>query len=110
MVLAFEAITCGLAIPVAANVAASALAVRLLTFFAIMSVLTAGVLRRPGGFVIAWSLQVGLLLTVAVVPAFGFVAVPFVALWWYCLRIGARIDREREQLHGSDAPVGSDVP
>ena len=100
MVLAFEAITCGLAIPVAAAVAGSDTAVRALTLLAIMSVLMAGVLRRPFGFAVAWLLQFGMLGAIIVVPSFAFVAVPFVALWWYCLRVGARIDREREQRHG----------
>lgn len=105
MVLAFEAVTCGLAIPVAGAVAGSDTAVRVLTLLAITSVLVAGVLRRPFGFAVGWLLQLGMIAVIVVVPAFAFVAVPFVALWWYCLRVGARIDREREQLHGNGQPA-----
>lgn len=105
MVLVFEAITCGLAIPVAAQVSDADAAARALAALAIVAVLAAGVLRRPGGFAIGWLLQAGLLSTCWLVPAFAFVAVPFVTLWWFCLRIGGRIDREREQLHPPTEPA-----
>lgn len=101
MVLAFEAITVGLAIPVAPGAA------RPLTFVAVLCVLTAAVLRRPGGIAVAWILQVLLLALIFVLPAFAFVAVPYVLLWWYCLRVGSRIDRER--LHANPMPEGPDV-
>ena len=103
MVLAFEAITSALAIPVAANLATSDAAAEVFAFVAVTALLTSAVLRRPGGFVIGWVVQGVLLATIFVVPAFAFVAIPFCALWWYCLRIGARIDHEREQLHGDGA-------
>ena len=105
MVLAFEAITCGLAIPVAATVSDSTRAVQLLTLIAVLAVLTAEVLRRPGGMAVGWMVQGLLLVTILLMPAFGFVAGPFAALWWFCLRVGARIDREGEELHG-DGAVG----
>lgn len=110
MVLAFEAITCGLAIPVASMVAESGGAAKALTLLAVIAILTAAVLKRPGGFVVAWIVQCGMLATAIAVPAFAFIAVPFVALWWYCLRIGSRIDREREELHPPEAPPRADVP
>ena len=102
MVLAFEAVTVGLAIPVATAAA------RPLTLVAVICVLTAAIVRRPGGMAVAWAVQVVLLALIVVVPAFAFVAVPYVALWWFCVRIGTRIDRER--LHAEDATDGTDVP
>lgn len=93
MVLAFEAITVALALPVATDAA------RPLTFVAVLCVLTAAVLRRPGGFIVAWTVQILLLALILIVHAFAFVAVPYVLLWWYCTRIGSRIDRER--LHAA---------
>ena len=103
MVLAFEAITCGLAIAVAATVTQSDRAVQLLTFIAVTAVLASAVLRRPFGFAIGWALQAVMLGAILFVPAFAFVAIPFAVLWWFCLRVGGRIDREREQLHGDPA-------
>lgn len=94
MVLAFEAITVGLAIPVATHAAG------VLAIVAVSCIVSAGVVRRPGGLALAWVLQVVLVALTAIVPAFIFVAVPYALLWWYCLRVGNRIDRER--AHGVD--------
>lgn len=60
-------------------------------------VLAAGVLRRPGGYVVGSVLQVALLATALVVPMMLVVGVIFVALWVTALRLGARIDRERAE-------------
>lgn len=103
MVLVFEAITSALAIPVAANLATSDAAVEAFTLLAIFALLTTAALRRPGGIAVGWIVQAAMLATIVIVPAFAFVALPFCVLWWYCLRIGARIDLEREQLHGDGA-------
>lgn len=102
MVLVFEAITVLLAIPVATQAALP------LAVVALFCVVTAGVVRRPGGLLFASTLQFVLLALTTIVPAFVFVAVPYLLLWWYCLRIGSRIDRER--LHGTDSSDGPDVP
>lgn len=102
MVLVFEAITCGLAIPVAAQVSGSGPAVLLLTAIALLSLVSPGGLGRGWGYPLGWTLQGAQLVGIVFLPALAFVAVPFVALWSYCMYIGARIDREREQGH---APV-----
>ncbi len=66
-------------------------------------VLAAGVLRRPGGYVVGSVLQVPLLATAVVVPMMVVVGVIFVALWVAGLRLGGRIDRERaERLAAAD--------
>ncbi len=66
-------------------------------------VLAAGVLRRPGGYVVGSVLQVPLLATAVVVPMMIVVSLIFVALWVMGLRLGGRIDRERaERLAGGD--------
>lgn len=101
MVLVFEAITVCLAIPVATS-SALPLAISALT-----CAVAAAVVRRPGGLQIAWAVQIVMLALIAVVPSFAFVAVPYVVLWWYCLRIGSRIDRER--LHAIDPADEPDI-
>ena len=107
IVLVFEAITCGLAIPVAAQVSGSGSAVLLLTVIAVLSLVAPGGLGRGWGYPLAWTLQAAQLAGILLLPALAFVAVPFVALWTYCMYTGARIDREREQFHG-DGPTSND--
>lgn len=102
MVLVFEAITVGLAIPVAAQVSGSGSAVLLLTAIAVLSLIAPGGLGRGWGYPLGWALQAAQLFGIVLLPALAFVAIPFVALWSYCLYMGARIDRDREQSHGEN--------
>lgn len=60
-------------------------------------VVVAGVLRRPAAYWAGSVLQVGVLLTAAVVPMMGVVGAIFVVLWVIALRLGGRIDRERAE-------------
>lgn len=69
---------------------------------ALSLVLAAGVLRRPGGYVVGSVLQAPLLATAFVVPLMIAVAVVFVALWVMALRLGGRIDRERAERLAAD--------
>ena len=109
MVLVFEAITIGLAIPVAAQVSGSGSAVLLLTVIAVLSLIAPGGLGRRWGYPLGWTLQAAQLAGILLLPALAFVAVPFVALWSYCMYTGARIDREREQFHGDGAASHDDT-
>lgn len=102
MVLAFEAITVALAIPVAPDAALP------LVVVALLCVVGASIVRRPIGITFGWMVQALLLAVIWFVPAFAFVGVPYLLLWWYCLRIGDRIDRER--LHASDSTEEPNVP
>ncbi|WP_372595191.1 DUF4233 domain-containing protein [Actinotalea sp.] len=65
-------------------------------------VLAAGVLRRPGGYVVGSVLQVALLATAFAVPMMLVVGAIFVALWVTGLRLGGRIDRERAERLAAD--------
>ncbi len=65
-------------------------------------VLAAGVLSRPGGYVVGSVLQVPLLATAFVVPMMLVVGLIFVALWVMGLRLGGRIDRERAERLAAD--------
>ncbi len=76
---------------------------------ALVLMVLAGMLRRPGGYLAGTVAQVpvlasGLVLLAAPVPGAGFgaailfaVAALFVLLWFMSLRIGGRIDRERAE-------------
>ena len=79
----------------------------LLTAIAVLSLVAPGGLGRGWGYPLAWTLQAAQLAGIVLLPALAFVAVPFVALWSYCMYTGARIDREREQFHG-DGPTSND--
>jgi hypothetical protein len=54
-----------------------------------------GLLRFRWGFIIGWALQAAIVATALLVPVMLIVAALFVALWTYCMIVGARIDREK---------------
>ena len=56
---------------------------------------TIGLLRYPWAFTLGWVLQVLILAAGLLNPAMYFVGVLFGGLWWYCMVVGARIDRDR---------------
>lgn len=60
-------------------------------------VLAAGVLGRPGGYVVGSVLQAAVLAAGLVVPMMWVVGGVFVLLWVVALRLGGRIDRERTE-------------
>ena len=62
---------------------------------ALACVLAAGVVRRPGGLVLGWVLQVLILTTGFLVPAMFVIGGVFVAMWAWLLWVGQRIDRDR---------------
>lgn len=64
---------------------------------ALSLVLAAGMLRRPGGYVVGTVLQVAVVAGGLLVPLMFVVGGIFAALWVAALRLGARIDRERAE-------------
>ena len=66
-----------------------------LVFTPLALVLTAGILRRPGGYLIGSLLQVVVLATGWWLPMMYVVGAVFAALWFTALRVGSRIERER---------------
>ena len=56
---------------------------------------TIGLLRYPWAFTLGWVLQVLILAAGLLNPAMYFVGVLFGGLWWDCMVVGARIDRDR---------------
>ena len=64
---------------------------------ALALVVVAGLLRWPGGYVAGSVLQVAVLACGWVVPMMVVVGGVFVVLWVVALRLGGRIDRERDE-------------
>ena len=54
-----------------------------------------GLLRFRWGYALGWALQALILAAGFINPAMFFVGAIFGGLWWYCMVVGARIDRER---------------
>lgn len=64
---------------------------------AVLCVLAAGMLGRPGGYVLGWAVQVVSIGLGFVVPAMFFLGVVFGGLWATAYFLGIRIDRERAE-------------
>ena len=58
-------------------------------------VVTIAVLRYPWGYGLGWALQALIIASGFVNPAMFFVGALFGGMWWYCMVVGARIDRDR---------------
>lgn len=71
---------------------------------AVACLLAAGLVRRPGGLLLGTLLQVLLVATGFWVPAMFFLAPLFVALWFWFLYLGARVDGARAAAAGADHP------
>ena len=93
-VLVFEAVVVALAIPVAvlANGRGTGAAVAL-AVLAVLLVLGAGLVRRPGGVAIGWALQVLVCLSGLLVPAMAVLGMIFLGVWVVALVYGAKGDR-----------------
>ncbi len=59
---------------------------------AVLAVLAAGIMRRRGGVLLGWVVQIGTLASGLVVGNMFVVGLIFLALWVWCLRQGDRID------------------
>jgi hypothetical protein len=56
---------------------------------------TIGLLRFRWAYVLGWVLQVLILASGFLNPAMFVVGVLFGGMWWYCMVVGSRIDRQR---------------
>lgn len=74
--------------------------------------LAAGLVRRPGGVVVGWVVQVLVLGTAVVVPAMAVLGVVFAALYGWFVVLGGRIDRDRAawEQDGGGQPPGRTSP
>lgn len=73
--------------------------------FALVMLLVSGLLRHRWAIAVGWALQFLLLAGAFLVPAIGFVAVVFGALWAYATIKGASLDRRNRRL-ARESPNG----
>ncbi|MEO5876566.1 MAG: DUF4233 domain-containing protein [Streptosporangiaceae bacterium] len=97
MILISEAIVIGLAIPVAITVgnADAKLAGIAGGVLAVLAVLMAGLIRRPGGVAMATGFQVLVLATGFIVPTMFFLGALFLGLWGYAIWLGRNVEGTR---------------
>lgn len=66
---------------------------------ALVFLLACGMVRRPGGYVVGWVLQLVLFATALVLPAMAFIAAACTLAWWYAVVKGTAIDAENRRRH-----------
>jgi len=75
---------------------------------AVACLVVAGMLRRRWGYIAGWLLQIAVVATGVLVPAMYVVGAIFLLLWWYGLRLGRRIERERSIVAQALEQTGAD--
>lgn len=97
--LTFEAILLGLSVPVmiAVEDVPVGLALGLGLGLAVLCLLTAGMLRRPEGYVVGHVLQVAAIALGFLVPAMFFVGGLFALLWLTAFLLGRRIEEDKRR-------------
>ncbi|MFF3454196.1 DUF4233 domain-containing protein [Streptomyces sp. NPDC002730] len=61
----------------------------------LLSLLLCGMIGRPGGVQLGWSLQIALIASGFVVPTMFFLGAVFAALWWASVHYGRKIDEAK---------------
>lgn len=64
----------------------------------LLCLLTAGLLRSPVGYVVGWVVQLLLIASGFVVPMMFGIGFAFAVIWFFALRLGGRIDREKAEV------------
>jgi hypothetical protein len=107
-ILTFEALVVALAIPVALSVTGrGAAAAWTLATLAVLLLLGAGLVRRPGGVLVGWVLQVLVIATGLLVPAMLGLGLVFLAVWVLAVVYGGKADRIAA-ARGSRPPTHAD--
>ncbi|WP_324144025.1 DUF4233 domain-containing protein [Intrasporangium sp.] len=76
------------------------------TGLAVLSLVAAGLMRRPFGVTLGWVVQVLTLTSALVVSAMLVVGLIFLAMWIAFFIMGSRIDQAQAERHGgADGPV-----
>lgn len=70
---------------------------------ALLMIVLAGAITRPGAIAVGWALQALVLLAAFIVPAIGLVALVFGGMWAYATIVGARADRRSPNDPPADA-------
>ncbi len=74
---------------------------------AVVFVLAAGIVRRPGGIAIGWVLQLVLIALGLVVPVMFVLGALFLLMWLWFLRLGKRVDGDRRRWAADLAAGGT---
>ncbi len=74
------------------------------TALALACVLVSGMLRRPGGVLLGWVVQILTIATAIVLPAMAIVGLIFGGLWWLCLVQGNKMDQMSAQWAADESP------
>jgi len=103
--LTLQAIILGLAIPVMVAVENVDVAVAAAVGggLAVLCVLTAGMLRHPGAYLVGHAIQVGTIATGFIVPAMFLVGVMFLALWLGAFLLGRKIEADKARWAAQEA-------
>ncbi len=106
--LTLEALVLALSVPVMISVedVDSGLAVGLGIGLAVLSLITAGLLRRPWAYLLGHAVQVGAICLGFVVPVMFLVGAMFAGLWALAYFVGRRIEADRARWAAEAA--GSD--
>jgi len=98
-VLFFEAVIVVLVVPVAIALSdvSPATAIGVGAVFAVLCLVTAGLLRQAWAYGVGWGLQVALVASGFVVPVMFFLGGIFAVLWGVGLRVGRKGDLVRAQ-------------
>lgn len=95
-ILCFEAVVCGLAVPgmilVSAVPTGPAFGIGLGAL--VLAVVAAGMLRRPGGYPLAWGTQLVVLGLGFATPMMFAVGGMFVLLWGTCFGLGKKLETQ----------------
>lgn len=70
---------------------------------AVLCVLTAGLLGRPGGYVVGHAIQVGAVALGFLLPAMFGVGALFAALWFAAYALGRKIEADKARWAAEDA-------
>ncbi|MEU5798096.1 DUF4233 domain-containing protein [Streptomyces sp. NPDC047813] len=63
-----------------------------------LCVLLCGMVTRPGGVALGWSLQIALIVSGVFVPTMYFMGVVFAALWWASVHFGRKVDEAKARF------------
>ena len=72
-------------------------------FFAVLSIYTCSLLKKPLGYWIAWGLQIAMILFGFFEPMMFIVGVLFTITWWYGMVKGRMIDKDNKERDKAQA-------
>ncbi len=104
--LTFEAILLGLSVPVMISVedVSASVAAPLGLGLAALCVLTAGMLRRPGAYLVGHGIQVASIALGFLVPVMFFVGGMFAVLWVTAFLLGRKIEADKARWAAEAEP------